>query len=187
MSRFVFRLQSLLKYRESLRDQVRAKLARLLAADAQLVARRDSHLEARTTTLEEMIALQAAPLCDVNQLAARRYHAGYLLNEARLVEQQRVELAVYVTACRKELVVADQEVKVLEQLADRQRLEHEQIAEQRESRSREEAWQAGKLTRALQERTLRKTAILDHRDGQADADGAGGSTPPSHLDSRITP
>ncbi len=187
MSRFVFRLQSLLKYRESLRDQVRAQLARLLAADAQLVAQRDGHLEARTATLEEMIVLQAAPQCDVNQLAARRYHAGYLLNEARRVEQQRSELAVYVTACRKKLVAADQDVKVLEQLADRQRVEHEQIEEQRESRSREEAWQAGQLTRGLQERALRNATILDDTDVPADADESVWPTAPSNLEARNTP
>lgn len=187
MSRFVFRLQSLLKYRESLRDQVRARLARLLAADAQLVAQREEYLAARTTTLEEMAALQTAPVCDVQQVSARRYHAGYLLNEARRVEQQRVELAVHVAACRQELVTADQEVKVLEQLADRQRVEHEQIEEARTARAREEAWQAGQLTRALLERTRRNSAMMAHHEHSAEVDGGVGSTAPGRQEARNTP
>lgn len=146
--KFHFRLQSLLTYREHLRDLARAKLAEVLAEDAELVRKKEAALAARGEILDQLQALQQLPRLDVDQMAARRYHAGQLTVEAVLLQQSRDELAVQVAECRQELVKADQAVKVLEQLAEKQREAEATEQERRESREREEIWQAGQLTKS---------------------------------------
>jgi flagellar biosynthesis chaperone FliJ len=58
---------------------------------------------------------------------------------------RRREVAEQVSLCRKALVKADQGVKVLEQLRERQLREFERAEEHREAREREEIWQAGRM------------------------------------------
>jgi hypothetical protein len=150
MAQFHFRLAALQRYREHLRDVCRQQLAELLARDAALEQQRDELLRQRSTNLHEMHELQQQPRLDVDPAAARRYHAGQLAAEANRVEWQRLQLGGLLTACRQRLVLADQGVKVLEQLSDKQRLEFETQQEHRESRQREEVWQAGQLTKQAQ-------------------------------------
>jgi hypothetical protein len=148
MAQFRFRLAALQRYREHLRDVCRQQLAELLAKDAALVQQRDAYLEQRTGTLREMRDLQQRTQLDVDQQAARRYHAGQLVVDARLIEWQRQQLAELIAASRQKLVLADQSVKVLEQLSDKQRQEFDYRQEHVEARLSEEAWQAGKLIEA---------------------------------------
>jgi len=145
MPQFQFRLAALQRYREYLRDVVRQQLAELVARDAALAAQRDDVLTRRASTLHEMHELQQQSPLDVDQAAARRYHAGQLAVEARGLEWQRQQLAGLVSACRQRLVLADQGVKVLEKLADRQRQEFDRALERQDTRQRDEAWQAVQL------------------------------------------
>jgi flagellar export protein FliJ len=143
---FRFRLQSLLNYREHRRDLCRQRLADVLAEDAELIRQREAVLAARGELLNQLQALQQQPRLEVDPMAARRYHAGQLAAEAARLQQSREQLAVRIAQCRQELIQADQAVKVLEQLADKQRQEAADDQERRESREREEIWQAGQLT-----------------------------------------
>jgi flagellar export protein FliJ len=143
---FSFRLQSLLNYREHRRDLCRQRLAAVLAEDAELVRQRDAVLAARGEMLDQLQALQQQPRLEVDPMAARRYHAGQLAADAVRLQQSRVQLAARIAQCRQELIQADQAVKVLEQLADKQRQQAADDQERRESREREEIWQAGQLT-----------------------------------------
>jgi flagellar biosynthesis chaperone FliJ len=140
-----FRLQALLTYREHLRDLCRQKLAELLAAEADLVQQRQAVLTRREQMLTELQDLLTRPQVDVDQAAARRYHAGQLAAEAARLAAERERLAAGIAEARQLLVKADQGVKVLEQLADKQRAEARLDLDRRESREREEIWQAARL------------------------------------------
>ncbi len=152
MPRFQFRLQSLLNYRESRRDRVRQYLAQMLVKDQELEAQRQDILDERTAVLAEMQQLQQAVTLNVDQAAARRFHAGQLTIQAEIVAQQRQRLGEQIAQCREALVKADQNVKVLEQLHEKQLAEFSATDEQRQSKQREDAWQAGKLAQAVWQR-----------------------------------
>uniref|UniRef100_A0A7C4LK87 Flagellar FliJ protein n=1 Tax=Schlesneria paludicola TaxID=360056 RepID=A0A7C4LK87_9PLAN len=140
-----FRLAALQRYREHLRDVLRQQLADLLSRDAALTRQRDDCLERRAEMLRQMRDLQQRPTLEIDAAALRRYHASQLTAEARRLEVERQQLAGLIAACRQRLILADQGVKVLEKLADRQREEIERSREHKEAREREEAWQAGQF------------------------------------------
>lgn len=144
MARFQFRLKSLLNYRESLRDQCRQVLAQWLARDANLAAQETELILEREQQLSEIRAEQNqnAPL-NVDRLSNRRYRAGQLTVDMQAIARQRQELAQQIALCRQALVKADQGVKVLEQLSEKQWTEYRAEVEKREARDREEIWQAG--------------------------------------------
>jgi flagellar export protein FliJ len=146
MARFQFRLASLQRYREGLRDQCRQVLAQWLGRDAALAAEQQRLAAEREELLEEMrAAQQSAGLVDVEGLIARRYRAGQLSAEMQQLVLQRRQIAEQIALCRQALVRADQGVKVLEQLCDRQYAEFRASEEKREGCEREEIWQAGWL------------------------------------------
>lgn len=152
MPRFQFRLQSLLTYRESRRDLVRQYLAQMLAKDHELETERQTILDQRTALLTEMYALQQAQQLNVDHAASRRFHAGQLSVDAELIAQQRKRLGEQIAQCRQALTKADQNVKVLEQLSEKQLAEFLIKDEQRQAKQREDAWQAGKLAQAAWQR-----------------------------------
>lgn len=143
MARFQFRLASLLKYREGLRDQCRQILAQWQQRDAVLVAQQQALEEEREQQLAEMrCEQQESTRISMEKLIARRYRAGQIAVELSAVAERRRELAVQISLCRQALIKADQGVKALEQLAEKQRLEFLETQEKRQSREREEIWQA---------------------------------------------
>lgn len=145
MARFQFRLASLLKYRESLRDQCRQVLAQWLLRDAVLVAQQQALEDEREQQLAEMRSEQQDSMrLSMEKLIARRYRAGQITVELSAVAERRRELAVQISLCRQALVKADQGVKALEQLAEKQRLEFLETQEKQQSREREEIWQAAR-------------------------------------------
>lgn len=145
MAGYRFPLAPLQRYREHQRDLCRQVLAQVLAEDAALQRRRDELANAREQLLAEMSALQQQPRYDITQAAARRYHAAQLLAQLKQVDLEREQVAERLQLCRQTLSKADQGVKVLEQLADKREAEFWKIMEGKESREREEIWQAGNL------------------------------------------
>ncbi|MDX1969302.1 MAG: hypothetical protein SFV23_19145 [Planctomycetaceae bacterium] len=145
MAKFHFKLLPLQRYREQYRDVCRQGLARVLAEDAELLQRREELTAAREGVMAELLQLQNENRLNVDQTVARRFHAAQLTTQIRQLDMQREEVAVRMHVCRQALAKADQEVKVLEQLAEKQELEFRKVLEARESREREEVWQAGQL------------------------------------------
>lgn len=144
MARFQFRLASLLKYRESLRNQCRQMLAQWLARDAELIAEQRSLEQERERQLSEMRSEQSdASRLSVERLIARRYRAGQISADLSSLAERRRAVTEQVSLCRQALVKADQGVKALEQLADKQFAEFLLTDEQRQAREREEIWLAG--------------------------------------------
>jgi flagellar export protein FliJ len=123
MARYTFRLNSLQRVREALRDEQRISLAEAFRAE-QILAESRAEVAAE---LEDLRALQRSATSrkylDVNQLLeAQRYE---LLLKARSQElmKQAILLSAETERRRQNLVEADREVRVLEMLDDRQHKE----------------------------------------------------------------
>ena len=140
MARFVFRLESVLTYRRGLRDQAQRVLAQLLQQD-EAIRRNASEVEGRRgEQLSELRAILGGGAVDVDRAAMRRYHAGVLSLELQSIEQQRLQLAENLKKCRELLAKAEQEVRLLEKLREKQLAEFLHEEERRAGRDREEAW-----------------------------------------------
>lgn len=147
MAAFQFRLKSLQSYREHKRNACRTLLAQCLAYEEDLQRQHEHLTNQRTAALAEFQELQSQQRLDITQAAARRFYASRLAGELRQLEVQRQKAAAQVQLCRQALIEADQSVKVLEQLSEKQAAEFHFVADQRESREREAIWQAGALVR----------------------------------------
>lgn len=150
MARFQFRLAALQKYRESLRDQCRQILAQWLQREAAVIAEEQRLTEERAQQLAEMReAQQAGKPLQVDHVAARRFRAGQITSELAAVAEQRQELAKQLDLCRQALIKADQGVKVLDRLSEKQLAEFLETEEKQAAREREEIWQAGRFRETI--------------------------------------
>ena len=140
MKKFQFRLASLLTLRENERDLRRQILGTALRQAEELHARRLELENQRELQLEELRRIGQPGELRVDGAAARRVYAGQLVAWIMEVERQRTLVASQVELCRQALVRADQQVKVLENLRDRQTGEYRFAAERRETRDLKEAW-----------------------------------------------
>jgi flagellar biosynthesis chaperone FliJ len=145
VSKFRFRLESLQKFRENQRDLCRQALAQALAAEATLAEQHADVEREREATLAELRAFNDEDKLSIDRAAARRYHAGQLAYRLRQLDLQRQQAALVVTQCRQLLVQADQGVKVLEKLSEKQQAEFEAEVERHAAREREDNWQAARL------------------------------------------
>jgi flagellar export protein FliJ len=140
--RFLFKFAPLLKYRRHQRDLCRQLLAEVMAEDQRLIERRQQVEAARTLQLGEMRELLGVGTVDIDRSAARRFHAGQLVGDMRRLEAERQLVAQQLARCREALVQADQRVKALEKLAEKQAAEFAQDQERRTARDLEESWLA---------------------------------------------
>ncbi len=148
MKTFHFKFEPLLKLRQYRRDLCRQLLASVLEDDARLVAERSKLEATRRFQLDEMKNLGASGSVDISGSAARRYYSGQLVVEMRLVDRRREVVAQQIDLCRKALVRADQEVKALEKIEEKQRSEYDYEQERRTSRELEDAWSAARSVEA---------------------------------------
>ena len=125
-----FRLATLLRLRESTRDECRARLAEAQRADQELLDQL-TRLGMEQQRVQGECRKAAGPgNVDVGRLVeAHRYAVSLRAREDEL-KQQRQALAVEIQQRRQSLVTADQDVQVLEKLRDR-RLERHRVEEGR--------------------------------------------------------
>lgn len=122
MARFQFRLATLQRLREAVRDERRAQLAEVFRlADALAEQKRqvaeNLHEIARSRAV-------ASGVVDVEKLlAATRYEAVLLVEKAQL-QRQADAVAVEIEKRREALVAADREVRTLEKLREAQQARH---------------------------------------------------------------
>jgi flagellar FliJ protein len=119
MAKFKFRLASVLRLRESARDEKRAKLAEAYAALQKLEDRRLELLEEGRQLAQWQIGASNGSLNVDRILDAQRYQ-GVLQAELHVVHQQKAAVETEAEKRRAALVAADQDVKVLEKLRDQQ-------------------------------------------------------------------
>lgn len=140
MSQFRFRLDPVLTFRRNRKDQILQLMAELLKDDRDFQTREAAILEERDLQMDELRQLSVAAKYDVDRAASRRYHAGVLSLDLQTLAHQRRLLAEQIDRCRAELARADQDVKLLEKLREKQQAEHAKQGEMRAAMEREEAW-----------------------------------------------
>ncbi|MGE5192886.1 MAG: hypothetical protein ACM3U2_10310 [Deltaproteobacteria bacterium] len=143
MKTFLFKLEPLLKLRKNERDIRQQSLACLLRLDGELAGRRRQISARRDVQIEELRALNTGGnVIDIDASTARRDYAVRLAATMGEIDIQRTALAPKIDECRLALVRADQAVKSLEKLAEKQQAEFAFQQERLESRALEETWQA---------------------------------------------
>jgi flagellar FliJ protein len=129
MSKFRFRLATLLKLREAARDERRAALADAYQADEVLqgyLAKTQEDLVAVQQTYRQAISpgqINVDPLID-----SQRYEM-VMRAQVQHLDQQRAQLAEEIERRRQALVYADRDVRILEKLRDNQARQHAQTEE----------------------------------------------------------
>ncbi|MGD0384363.1 MAG: flagellar export protein FliJ [Thermoguttaceae bacterium] len=126
MARFKFRLATLLKLREAVRDERRAELAQAYRADDVL----NKLLEQTRTELnylEDQCRKAAGPgTIDIDRLIETQRYEILLKLQQRHLNEQRGRLAAEIERRRVALLAANREVRVLEKLRERQLEQHQQ-------------------------------------------------------------
>jgi flagellar FliJ protein len=132
MAKYSFRLASLLRLRESTRDECRQALAEVLGHDDRLVRKIEAVQARRAAQRADGQAARQPGLLNVERLRdAHRYECSLQSEEADLLEQ-RVQLAGEIDLRRAALVSADAEVRALEKLREAGMARHQQDQERAE-------------------------------------------------------
>ncbi len=138
MAKFRFRLATLRKLRESHRDELRGKLAEAYHAVHKLE-------EQQLAIADEILALQdvqrratKGATTSVNSLLeAQRYQAVLRAQQSTLRDHSKV-LSTEVERRRQNVIEADQQVRVLDKLNERRKLEHQQTLNRAEVKELDE-------------------------------------------------
>jgi flagellar biosynthesis chaperone FliJ len=143
MKRFSFQFETLLSLRMHQRDVCRRLLADVLNRDDGLAARRRAIEVEHRTQIDELRNLSAGGNeLDIDASTSRRNFAVQLTAELHEIDSRRAELAEQIGLCRPNLARAEQAVKTLEKLAEKQQAEFHYHQERVAARALEEAWQA---------------------------------------------
>jgi flagellar protein FliJ len=127
MPRFKYRLTTLLKIREGVRDERRAELATAYLAEQKLRERRDAaQAELDEHLSEQQQSLSQGAAVDVDRLLSTHRYQLVLRAEITVLDRQAEMLAAEIEKRRQALVAADREVRALEKLKDSQFERHRQ-------------------------------------------------------------
>lgn len=138
MSSFKFRLSTLKKLRESHRDEMRLKLGEAYRAERLLEERAAA---IRTEEAEAQIAqrhILDAKTPNVSQLLDTQRYVAVLRSELTTLHSQSQMLATEIEKRRQSLIAADQQVRVLDKLHDRQLAAHKSEALREEMKAMDE-------------------------------------------------
>jgi flagellar protein FliJ len=133
MSKFIFRLSTLLRLREHTRDERRAALAEAYRIDEMLCR----HIERIRSDLDRLrgdCRATAAPgQVNVDHLVAAERYEVALRSQQTQLERQRETVAAEIDRRRQSLIEADREVRALEKLRDKLAEEHCHEQERRDA------------------------------------------------------
>jgi len=153
MAGFIFRLKTLLRLRESRRDECRASLAEAYRIDEVLKGQIDS-LCRELDALREFCRRNASPgTIDIDRLVEAQRYELVARAQQQKIAKQREAVAAEIERRRDALVDADREVRVLEKLRERQIEQHRRDEELREAKRLDEvaSQQAFRQFQAAQE------------------------------------
>jgi len=138
MAKFRFRLATVQKLREAHRDEMRSKLAEAYQAQ-QLLDTQIGQVQAEADNLQaaHRIKLQSSSV-DMNQLLDTQRYQAVLRAQITTMSAQSQLLAAEVEKRRHAVVQADQDVRVLEKLHERQLKSHQQDALREEAKVMDE-------------------------------------------------
>jgi len=124
MTEFRFRLASLMRLRESERDDRRESLAQAYRADQVLQQNQESiQAELRENQRQVQHCVSPGPI-SVEQLLGRHRYELVLQTQLRQLQRQRQAIGAEIERRRQALVEADRELKILEKLRERHLQEH---------------------------------------------------------------
>jgi flagellar protein FliJ len=138
MPRFAFRLATLLRLRENDRDQRRAELAQAYHADDIL---RQQHEELERERIALLTASRDAARpgpVDVDRLIQTQRYELLLRTHQQQLGSQREAVAAEIDRRRETLVRANREVRILENLREKQALRHREEEARRETKRLDE-------------------------------------------------
>ncbi len=118
MAAFRFRLATLLRLRESARDERRAKLGEAYAAEAKLLGRRDE-INQEQGEIKRRHRGPGVGLVNVDQLLTADRYDVVLKAELMIIEQKHKLLQEEIEKRRQALVAADREVRLLEKFREK--------------------------------------------------------------------
>jgi flagellar protein FliJ len=120
MAMFKFRLATLLKIREAARDERRSHLAQAYQADAILQEEQERVGQSLVDLLDEYRAAALPGTVSVDRLMESQRHEMLLKMQRQQLQQQREMIGQEIERRRAALAEANREVKVLENLRERQ-------------------------------------------------------------------
>jgi flagellar protein FliJ len=124
MKKFTFRLATLQRLRENLRDERRSQLADAYRAD-EILQEQEARLEQERAGLAGALREAAGPgEIEVDRLLADHRYSLLLSAQQKHLGQQRQAVAQEIERRRQLLIEADREVRVLEKLKEQQRQRH---------------------------------------------------------------
>lgn len=127
MTKFQFRLETLLKLRRSIRNQRRAELAEAYQAD-EIAQRHQDQLADEVSQTNEQIRQATQPgSLDVDKLLDAHRYELVIATRQKQLQVQRQQLVQEIERRRQRLVEADRDVRVLEKLRERQSLQHREM------------------------------------------------------------
>lgn len=149
MAKFQFRLSTLQRLRESHRDEMRSKLAEAFQAERMLVERADAIRVEEGKLREVQREFLKDPSTDANQLLDVQRYAATLKGQLSTIQSQSAVLAEEIEKRRLALVTADQQVRVLEKLHERQLTAHRRHEQSVEAKTLDEIasqrWEVDRL------------------------------------------
>jgi len=139
MAKFRFRLSTLLRVRENVRDECRQQLIAAQRAEEVIAARVAALDEALASLrLHALVASRPGPVNVDRLLDAGRYEM-MLKAERHAADEQRQAVIGEIDRRRQALVEADREVKSLDKLRTQQALRHRQEESRQEIKQMDEA------------------------------------------------
>ncbi|NUQ62436.1 MAG: flagellar export protein FliJ [Pirellulales bacterium] len=139
MAKFTFRLATLLKIREAARDERRAELAQAYQADAALQEEHRRLAELLAQMADVYRNASAPGVIDVERLLETQRHDMLVRVQIQYLEKQRAAVAEEIERRRAVLAEANRQVKVLENLRERQLERHREEEGLRERKQLDEA------------------------------------------------
>ena len=139
MPKFSFRLQTLLKLRDTVRDERRGELAQAYRAEEILLRRRQEIDEELGRLSQESRAAAGPGPVDVDRLLDARRYELVLRSHDHVAQKQQEVLKAEIERRRQALVEANRDVRVLELLRQKQLDRHRQEEARQETKELDEA------------------------------------------------
>ena len=150
MSKFKFRLETLLRLRDSVRDERRAELAQAYHA-GEILEQRQHEIEDELGNLAQQSRKAASPgPMDVDRLLDVRRYELVLRSQQQLAGQQQEALDAEIERRRQAVVEANREVRVLETLREKQQDRHRHEQTRQEIKELDEAAARGNRVRSTE-------------------------------------
>jgi flagellar FliJ protein len=124
VGKFSFRLASVLRLRESVRDEKRSKLADAYAALQKLEDRRAEIVEESRELSRWQKSSADGGRVDVDRILDAQRYQSILQTDLEVVDRQKSAVEIETEKRRVALIAADQDVKVLEKLRQSQLERH---------------------------------------------------------------